>query len=136
MTFVKVLDLTDDIWIEVTTDSSSWNIRDEKAMAKNSKKNKPTQNDNVIDCGDLLDISMVNEIKQKLNTSLSSGSDISINISNIERIDTAGAQMLCAFYQDTKSKNIKCEWTTPSDIFARSIEQLGLSEHLGMPVAS
>jgi len=99
-------------------------------MAKNTKKKKSTQKDNNIDCGDLLDISMVNEINQKLKDSLSSGNNISINISNIERIDTAGAQMLCAFYQDAKSKNIKCEWSTPSDIFSKSIEQLGLSQHL------
>jgi len=104
-------------------------------MAKNSKKNKSAKNDNTVDCGDLLDISMVNEINQKLNTCINSGDDITINISNIERIDTAGAQMLCAFYQDTKSKNIKCEWTSPSEIFSKSIEQLGLSEHLGLPAA-
>jgi len=29
-TFVKVLDLTDDIWFEVTTDSSSRHLKDEK----------------------------------------------------------------------------------------------------------
>ncbi|MBL1261617.1 MAG: STAS domain-containing protein [Thiotrichaceae bacterium] len=105
-------------------------------MAKNSKKNKSTAQDITIDCGDLLDISMVNEINQKLKESLSAGRDISINISNIERIDTAGAQMLCAFYQDAKSKKIKCEWTPPSGIFSKSIEQLGLSEHLEIPATS
>ncbi|MCF6324502.1 MAG: STAS domain-containing protein [Gammaproteobacteria bacterium] len=104
-------------------------------MAKKSRQNKSTQQDNTIDCGDLLDISMVNEINQKLKDALSSGDDISIDISNIERIDTAGAQMLCAFYQDAKSKKIKCEWTTPSDIFSKSIKQLGLSEHFELSTA-
>jgi len=105
-------------------------------MAKNTNKNKAYQHSNSIDCGDLLDISMVNEVNQKLKDALNSGSDISINISNIERIDTAGAQMLCACYQDAKSKKIKCEWTAPSEIFSKSIKQLGLSEHLGISAAS
>jgi len=105
-------------------------------MAKKTSKNKSAQQDNTIDCGDLLDISMVNQINQKLKDALNSGCNISINISKIERIDTAGAQILCAFYQDTKSKKIKCEWTIPSDVFAKSIKQLGLSEHLELSTAS
>jgi len=105
-------------------------------MSKNTKKKKPTQNDNNVDCGDLLDISMVNEINQKLKKSLTSNGDISIDVSNIQRIDTAGAQMLCAFYQDAKSKNIKCTWEAPSDVFVKSVEQLGLAGHLDMSSAS
>ncbi len=105
-------------------------------MAKNTKKNKSAQHNNSIDCRDLVDISMVNEINQQLKDALNSGEAISINISNIERIDTAGAQMLCAFYQDAKSKKINFEWTLPSDIFLKSIEQLGLTEHLEISAAS
>ncbi len=105
-------------------------------MSKNSKKNKSTLSDSNIDCGDLLDISMVNEINQKLKKSLSSGSDISIDVSKIDRIDTAGAQMLCAFYQDAKSREIKCNWTDPSEVFLKSIQQLGLESHFDIPPAN
>ncbi len=101
-------------------------------MTKNTKENISTQNDNTIECGDLLDISMVNEINQKLKQSLDSGNDISINVSNIQRIDAAGAQMLCAFYQDAKSKNIKCTWQSPSEVFLKAIQQLDLNNHLGL----
>jgi len=102
-------------------------------MPKNSSKKKSMQKkDNTIDCGDLLDISMVNEIYQKLNKSLDAGGEISVNLSKVQRVDAAGAQMLCAFFQDTKSKNIKCVWKEPSEDFLKSIQQLGLNDHLGI----
>ncbi len=105
-------------------------------MSNNTEENRSENNNNSVDCGDLLDISMVNEINQKLKDSLRSDNNISINVSNIQRIDTAGAQMLCAFYQDAKSKNIQCTWDNPSDVFVKSIVQLGLDGHLDISPAS
>lgn len=102
-------------------------------MTKNTKKKKPlAQKESPIDCGDLLDISMVNETYQKLKKSLDSGQSITINVSHIQRIDAAGAQMLCAFFQDAKSRDIKCTWENPSEVFINSIDQLGLTDHLGI----
>lgn len=90
------------------------------------------QNGKIIECGDLLDISMVNEIHQKLKQSLVSGDNISINVSNIQRLDAAGAQILCAFYQDAKSRKIKCTWQAPSEVFLKAIQQLGLNTHFDL----
>jgi len=106
-------------------------------MARNTKKNKALQGESSsIDCGDLLDISMVNDIHQKLKKSLDSGSDIAVNVSQIQRVDAAGVQMLCAFFQDAKSRNIKCTWENPSEVFLTSVQQLGLTTHLGIAVSS
>lgn len=104
-------------------------------MAKNTRKDKSLDDDaKSVDCGDLLDISMVNEIYHKLKNSLDSDGEISVDVSNIQRIDAAGVQMLCAFYQDAKSKEFKCKWLSPSEVFLKSVRQLGLEDHLGLSI--
>jgi anti-anti-sigma regulatory factor len=59
-------------------------------------------------------------------------SDVTIDASAVEMIDTAVLQLLFAFTKKVQAGNQQISWTNPSDEFISRADLLGLSHHLGI----
>lgn len=57
---------------------------------------------------------------------------IIIQASAVKRADTAGLQLLLAFVNTTKDRQIKLDWNTPSEKLLAAAELLGLEGDLGI----
>lgn len=61
-----------------------------------------------------------------------SSTDVNINASAVEMIDTAILQLLYAFFIKVNSSNHKVNWIDPSDEFKSRATLLGLSQNMGL----
>ena len=59
-------------------------------------------------------------------------SDVTIDASAVEMIDTAVLQLLFAFSRKVQAGNHRISWINPSDEFVSRADLLGLSRHLGI----
>lgn len=60
-------------------------------------------------------------------------SDVLVDGSAVERIDTAGLQMLVSFAKHQASRGKPVRWTAASSELTRGSQALGLSDLLGLP---
>lgn len=63
---------------------------------------------------------------------VSENTDINIDASAVEMIDTAVLQMLFAFVMKIRANNHNVNWIKPSDEFVSRATLLGLSQHMGI----
>ena len=84
----------------------------------------------IVTCPESMDISVVAEFSIELKTALEAKQAIQLQAANVERADTAGLQMLCAFFLDAQAEGVDVEWLEPSDALLGSSKQIGLAEHL------
>jgi len=78
-----------------------------------------------------LNIRQVAELKEQLNNALSAD-DIVLDASAIEVVDAAGLQLLLAFIQQARLKNITIKWGDLSEGFLNAVKLMGLSDGLGL----
>lgn len=83
-------------------------------------------------CEAMLDISSASELHARLLDALAAGRPVSLDGADVERADTAALQVLTAFFQDARTKNIAVTWSSASDALARSAALLGLDEVLDL----
>ncbi|MEE9342221.1 MAG: STAS domain-containing protein [Gammaproteobacteria bacterium] len=73
------------------------------------------------------------ELKNQLLECVGNGvTEISIDGSEVERIDTAALQVLVAFSQSLVAHKQKIAWSEMSDVLVASAKLVGLYEILGM----
>jgi len=89
----------------------------------------------VINCGEFIDITVVMEWRNKLLKILPVASDVVLEASDIERIDTTGLQVLIAFIKDANVKGISITWLVPSDVMRNAARLTGLTDALELPNA-
>lgn len=99
-----------------------------------SETDKPLEQvqTSVVDCGDSLDIRVVEEIKTGLIHALETGKAITLKSEAVERIDTAGLQLLCALVNDAKAKDLVVQWESPSQTIIEAAQLTGLTNTLGL----
>ena len=83
-----------------------------------------------VDCGNVLDIRSVRELKQKLVEALAAQGTISVEASQVRRADAAGVQLLAAFFRDARAAERRVEWKSTSESLQQAAQLLGLSEQL------
>ena len=81
-------------------------------------------------CEDSVDISGVSALHNQISSEIQQGCTISLDASQIERIDTAGLQLFAALFIDAATQNITINWLNPSDTLQTSARLLGLEELL------
>lgn len=81
-------------------------------------------------CEDSVDISGIAELHNQIATQMVEGCTISLDASQVERIDTTGLQLFATLFNDAPSKNITVSWLNPSDALRTSARLLGLEELL------
>jgi ABC-type transporter Mla MlaB component len=61
---------------------------------------------------------------------------VSLDVSGIERIDTAAMQVLCAFVRDRKAAGGSVHWVGTTESFSEAVRLLGLQKALNVPDSS
>lgn len=83
-----------------------------------------------MECEAYVDITTVGELHARLNTLLAIKQAISIDVSKVERIDTAALQTLSAFIKAAHENSIPFTWHEPSQAFCNAAKLLGLTSVL------
>jgi ABC-type transporter Mla MlaB component len=87
----------------------------------------------VISFGKLLGISTVKEFKRSLMQSLESGLTIELDVSCVERVDTAALQLLYAFVRDSAASGRRLQWRCPTQVLIASAKLLRIHRLLALP---
>jgi len=79
-------------------------------------------------------IAVINNAKSLYQdfSQIAGNTDINIDASAVEMIDTAVLQMLFAFVMKIRANNHTVNWIKPSDEFVSRATLLGLNQHMGM----
>ena len=85
-----------------------------------------------VDCDEVLDISCVAELYERLKEKVTNQGDIVLNAKDVERTDAAVLQMFTTLFS---AEGVNVCWNEPSEALKRSAALLGLSEKLKLPVA-
>ncbi len=75
-----------------------------------------------------LTIAQVEQLKQEVMEVVSNSTKISIDDSEITRIDTTGVQLILAIVTHISSLNKELTWQCDADCIVESIKQLGINE--------
>ena len=79
-----------------------------------------------------LTIASVEALHEKLEPLSIQGADVVVNGEGVERVDTAGLQLLLAFKQSLTKHNAGFKWQTPSQLLCEAADQLGLAGVLAL----
>lgn len=79
-----------------------------------------------IQCGEQLNISHCADIHSKLLTAMAEGQAVSIDVSQVERVDTAALQLLYGFQRDAKAQGLVTIWSQASNVFCDAVDTLGM----------
>ncbi len=93
-----------------------------------------SRNTHRIECGQRLNIAGVAELRKIMLDSINNHSQITIDMTNPERFDTAGIQLLYGFVQEARSRKIDLTWEPEIPDQLRQISDLvGMQEDLHFP---
>jgi ABC-type transporter Mla MlaB component len=76
------------------------------------------------------------ELKQSLCKLAGESGAVAIDVRNLERLDTATMQLLCAFVRDRAAHDLKVEWQGDSSVLHEAARLLGVTELLALPPQS
>jgi len=79
-----------------------------------------------IDCGKKFTINHVSDIYLQLLTAMAEQQAVSIDISQIERIDTAAMQLLYNFERDAEKQDLVVMWSKASQVFEQAADTLAM----------
>jgi ABC-type transporter Mla MlaB component len=79
-----------------------------------------------IACAEQLTISHCADIYAQLHLAMTEGQAVSIDISQVERVDTAAVQLLYGFQREAKAQGLVTIWSQASKVFCDAVDILGL----------
>ena len=78
-------------------------------------------------------IDLVQDFYAELDRALQSESDVEIDASNVERVDSAGIQLLLSFKNELEKHSSQVHWVGASVNLRAAVDQLGVSRDLQLP---
>lgn len=96
-------------------------------MSQDQYQKNNNSTDVSIHCDETLDIRQVSDLKLRLLQALDAAQSITLQAQNIERADTAGLQLLAAFFIDARAKGIPIAWQQPSQALVKAANLIGLA---------
>jgi anti-anti-sigma regulatory factor len=84
----------------------------------------------VIDCGGVLDISVVSQWCEQAQAALQTGSAIHLKADDLQRIDAAGMQAVLSLFLAAKQREIAIQWDRSSPAVQHAAVLTGLTEYL------
>ena len=78
----------------------------------------------------------VASLKSGLAKLLDAAEPITLDISAIQRVDTAGLQIIAAFVRDRESQGRQVQWQGESPALTAAAQLLGLNALLKLPIAA
>lgn len=85
-----------------------------------------------VDLPERLTIMTAESLHELLEPHLQSQKDLVLNAENVERVDTAGLQVLLSFCQTLKGQNIGVTWSSPTEALSDGAVQLGIADILAI----
>ncbi|KGM08208.1 hypothetical protein LP43_0631 [Methylophaga thiooxydans] len=79
---------------------------------------------NDIEFGESLSIAQVGKLYGQLLTSIADEKAINLDLSQIERVDTAAIQLLYSFQRDAAAQGLVIIWSNPSKVFCDAVDIL------------
>ena len=79
-----------------------------------------------IQCGEQVTIAQCADMYAQLLEAMAEGQAVNIDISAVERIDTAALQLLYAFQRDAKAQGLVTLWSDASKVFCDAVDILGM----------
>lgn len=79
-----------------------------------------------VDCAESVTIAQAADLYAQLLMAMAEGQAIQINLSQIERIDTAVIQLFYAFHRDAQVQGLVVIWSNPSQLFSDAVDNLGI----------
>lgn len=86
----------------------------------------------ILDLPANLTIATAEALHEKMEPLLIDDQDIAINGGEVERVDTAGLQLLLAFKNALVKRNMNFTWNTPSSHLVEAATQIGLQQLLAL----
>jgi anti-anti-sigma factor len=86
----------------------------------------------LVRCGETVDISCVYELHQELSKALSKSLPVTMDVSRVERVDTAALQLFVAFCRQAGSRQLPVRWNNPSEALCHAARLSGLSQILNL----
>lgn len=83
-------------------------------------------------CGETLDINQANALYHRLKKSLHKSHTIELKAKSVNKVDTAGLQLLLAVKLEAENCGGKVIWQSPSPALISSARLLGMAEKLGL----
>jgi phospholipid transport system transporter-binding protein len=77
-----------------------------------------------------LDIAGAEQLRERLLQALSAKQNVTVDATNVERVDTAALQVLTAFFKDAVAQNMDIQWQDTSQTFNDAARLLGLHDAL------
>jgi DNA-directed RNA polymerase subunit N (RpoN/RPB10) len=84
-------------------------------------------------CGESIRITNVAEYHDHFKKLIQAPTNIKISAADINEIDTPGLQLFSAVQKTLKQKGFTILWEDSSENLIAAANQLGLSDHLGLP---
>lgn len=76
------------------------------------------------------DISKAESLHEKLESYLNDGVSVTIDASQVERIDTSSMQVLLSLFSSMEKQHMQASINNPSETFIKAASLLGVSEFL------
>ena len=83
-------------------------------------------------CGDALDIAHATALHSRLQKSLQKSSTIELKADGVERVDTAGLQLMVSLNSEVQRCGGELIWKNPSKPLLAAARSLGLDHTLGL----
>lgn len=95
--------------------------------------NVATQVSQPISFNSHFNIKEVAETRKQLQSALDNCTSVQLDFTDVEVVDTAALQLLLAFTNDARKREVSIVWNQPAEALYRSAELLGLANELGLP---
>ena len=83
-----------------------------------------------VKCGEALTIANVADLHSRLTKALDKSSTIELDTHEVEKVDTAGLQLLVALNQELEKSSGHLTWKNPSDALSEAIQTTGMAPYL------
>lgn len=88
----------------------------------------------VIDCGTQLTIASVADLHQQLQTATHESLLLELKADAIEKVDSAGLQVVVAAFKEIEKTSGKISWCNPSEVLKQAANTLGLAPFVGLNI--
>ena len=86
----------------------------------------------VVQCGQALTIANAADLHTKLKEAVESSSDIELVADGVDKVDTAGLQLMVALSREIEKVNGTLVWKNPSEVLVQAVNTLGLRPYLAI----
>ena len=86
----------------------------------------------VIELPERMDIAAAESTHVTLENVIQEGKPVSLSAANVNKLDTAGVQVLVGFFTEAQNHHINVAWQEPSETILNTFTFLSLSDQVGL----